>query len=75
MNNPYSGSQDNYVQTPAPLPSDWSNRIGMNYANRVTGSIQLRDSDDIKDAGGDSRISFTDAGSTVLRNATGVAGI
>ena len=71
----YSGSNALGYQEPAPLPSNWADRIGMNYANRVTGSILLNDSDDIKDASGHSRLSFTDTGDTVLRNAGGSAGI
>ena len=71
----YSGSLGTHVQEPEGLPSNWADRIGMNYANRVTGSILLNDSDDIKDTSGHSRLSFTDTGDTVLRNAGGTAGI
>ena len=64
----YSGSQDEnvYIQNPSPLPSDWSDKIGMNYANRVTGSIKLNDGDNIQDASGHNRIKFTDSGATIF---------
>jgi len=38
------------------------------------GDHTYADGDTIKDAGGHDRISFTDAGSTLLKNATGVTG-
>ena len=42
--------------------------------NSVTGSLQFTDGSNISDAGGHERITFTDAGSTLLKNATGVTG-
>ena len=40
-----------------------------------TGSLQLNDGDDIKDAGGDDRITFTDGGSLILKDEAGNAGL
>ena len=40
-----------------------------------TGSLQLNDGDDIKDASGDDRITVTDAGSLILKDESGNAGI
>jgi hypothetical protein len=42
---------------------------------RQTGSLHLNDGDVIEDASGDDRITFTDAGSLVLRDESGNAGI
>ena len=71
----YSGSQDSYIQGPSALPSDWSDKIGMNYANRVTGSIKLNDGDNIQDASGHNRIKFTDSGATILYDEAGNASL
>ena len=40
-----------------------------------TGSLQLNDGDDIKDASGDDRITFTNAGSLILKDEDGNPGI
>ena len=42
---------------------------------RATGSLLLNDGDHITDSGGDQRITFTDAGSTLFKNAAGTTGI
>tara|TARA_R100000008_G_C3534767_1_gene141344 strand:- start:60 stop:710 length:651 start_codon:yes stop_codon:yes gene_type:complete len=71
----YSGSLGTHVQEPPGLPSNWADRVGQNAWGIVTGSIKLEDTDAIHDSSGHSRISFTDTGDTVLRNAGGTAGI
>ena len=38
-----------------------------------TGSLQLNDGDDIKDASGDDRITFTDSGATIIKDEAGNA--
>ena len=42
---------------------------------RASGSLLLNDGDHITDSGGDQRITFTDAGSTLFKNAAGTTGI
>ena len=71
----YSGSLGTHVQEPEGLPSNWSDRVGQNAWGIVTGSIKFEDTDAIHDSSGHSRISFTDTGDTILRNAGGTAGI
>ena len=47
------------------LPSDWASRM---QQHRTTGSMTLQDDDHITDAGGDQRITFTDAGSLIIKD-------
>ena len=70
-----SGS-DTYHQYPSGITFTQKQRDAMAWplAN-VTGSLQFTDGDNITDAGGDSRLSFTDAGSLVLYDESGNAGI
>ena len=74
----YSGSynvSNINSQGPNALPGDWSDKIGQNYANRVTGSIKLNDGDNIQDASGHDRIKFTDTGATILYDEAGNAAL
>ena len=61
----FGGSYSAVTLTSGPYPN----------VQRATGSLLLNDGDHITDSGGDQRITFTDAGSTLFKNAGGTTGI